>query len=144
VIAARHRKNSIVVDDLIEIDFGSWDGRYFGKLLEKKDDSLLKWIADPFFSTPPGAEDWDSVKLRTGRVVNTVLDSGDKHVVIVSHGGIIRALLVALLGFDPHTVWKVKASNCSLAGIEVREHETSLVFANDVLHLKGGNPPLMW
>jgi broad specificity phosphatase PhoE len=48
----------------------------------------------------------------------------------------MRALLVVFLGFDPHTVWKIKSSNCSLTGIEVREHETSLVFANDTLHLK--------
>ena len=136
VIAARLKKNPIVIEELTEVDFGSWEGAYFRTLLEKKDESLLKWIADPFSNAPPGAEEWDSIRQRAERVVNSVLDSGHKHVVIVSHGGIIRALLVVFLNFDPHTVWKIKSSNCSLTGIEVREHETSLAFANDDLHLK--------
>jgi broad specificity phosphatase PhoE len=68
--------------------------------------------------------------------MTSVLDSEYKNVVIVSHGGIIRALLVVFLGLDPHTVWKIRSSNCSLTGIEVREHETSLAFTNDDLHLK--------
>ena len=137
IIAAPHKKHPIVLDDLIEVDFGSWEGAYFKKLLEKKDDSLLQWIADPFFSMPPGAEDWISIKRRAERVASTVMKSTHKHVVIVSHGGIIRALLVAFLGLDPHTVWTIKVSNCSLTGIEVREHETLLAFSNDTLHLQG-------
>ena len=136
IIAARLRKNPIIIDDLMEIHFGSWEGLSFRESLEKKDDSLLKWLADPFFHTPPGAEEWDSIRQRAERVANFVLESGHKHVVIVSHGGIIRALLVVFLGLDPHTVWKIRSSNCSLTGIELREHETSLAFANDDLHLK--------
>ena len=135
-IAERQRKNPVIMDDLIEVDFGSWEGLYFKKHLEEKDDSLLRWIADPFFYAPPGAEDWDSIRQRAGRAANSVLDSGCEHVVIVAHGGIIRALLVVFLGLDPHTAWKIKSSNCSLTGIEVKEHETSLAFANDGLHLK--------
>ena len=138
IIAARYRKSPVVMDDLTEINFGSWEGFYFNKLLEKKDESLLKWIADPFFQTPPGAENWDSIRQRAERAVNSVLGSGYKNIVIVSHGGIMRALLVTFLGFDPHTVWKIRSTNCSLTGIEVREHETMLAFSNDDLHLKEG------
>ena len=137
IIAAPHKKHPIVLDDLTEMHFGSWEGTYFKKLLEKKDNSLLQWIADPFFRAPFGAEDWTSIKRRADRVADTVMESAHKNVVIVSHGGIIRGLLVAFLGLDPHTVWTIKASNCSLTGIEVREHETLLAFANDTLHLSG-------
>ena len=147
IIAASHRKHPIVLDDLTEVDFGSWEGTYYKKLLEKKDDSLLQWIADPFFRTPLGGEDWISIKSRAERVVNTVMESGHSHVAIISHGGIIRALLVAFLGLDPHTVWTIKVSNCSLTGIEVKEHETMLAFANDTLHLRdplNGDRLPMW
>ena len=136
IIAARYKRPPIVLDDLTEVDFGSWEGFHFRQLLEKKDDALLKWISDPFFHMPLGAENWDSIIERSERVADTVLNSGHKHVVVVSHGGMMRGLLVAFLGVDPHTVWKIKSSNCSLTGIEVREHETLLAFANDALHLK--------
>jgi broad specificity phosphatase PhoE len=136
VIAAKHQKTPVVMDDLTEVNFGAWEGAHFKKLLEESDGLLLKWLADPFFCPPDGAEEWDSIRRRAERAANAVLDSGHGYVVIVSHGGIMKALLVAFLGLDPHTVWKIKASNCSLTGIEIREHETSLVFANDDLHLR--------
>jgi len=116
-------------------------------IIEIKDEALLKWLADPFFNVPDGAEDWNSIRVRAERAMNIVIESGHKHVVIVSHGGIIRALLVLFLGFDPHTVWKIRSSNCSLTGIEVKRYETSLAFANDDLHLRGaysGDRLPMW
>jgi len=136
VVAARIQKPTTVLDDLIEVHFGSWEGLHFREKMEKKDESLMKWLADPFFNAPPGAEEWDSIRQRAERAVNSVLNTEHKHIVIVSHGGMIRALLVVFLGLDPHTVWKIRSSNCSLTGIEIREHETSLAFVNDDLHLK--------
>jgi len=147
VLAARHGKDVTIIDDLVEVYFGAWEGLYFKEKLKEKDGSLMNWFADPFFNVPPGAEEWDSIKQRAERAVNSVLQSGHKHVVIVSHGGIMRALLVVLLGFDPHTVWKIRSSNCSLTGIEIREYETSLAFANDDFHLKEnreGSNLLLW
>jgi len=147
IVAARLRKSTIIIDDLIEVCFGSWEGLYFREKMEKKDESLMKWLTDPFFNAPPGAEEWGSIRQRAERVVNSVIDSEHKHIVIVSHGGMIRALLVVFLGLDPHTVWKIRSSNCSLTGIEIREHETSLAFANDDLHLKEireGNSLPLW
>ena len=147
IVTARLNKPTTIIDDLIEVCFGSWEGLYFKEKMEKKDETLMKWLADPFFNAPPGAEEWDSIKLRAERAVNSVLDSEHKHIVIVSHGGIIRALLVMFLGLDPHTVWKIRSSNCSLTGIEIKEYETSLAFANDDLHLKDtreGNCLPLW
>ena len=136
IIAARFQKKPVVLDDLTEVNFGTWEGLLFREQLEKNNESLLKWIADPFFYTPPGGEEWDAISQRIERAVSAVMGSEHRHIVIVSHGGIIRALLVALLGLDPHTVWKIKFANCSLTGIDIKEYETSLAFANDTMHLR--------
>jgi broad specificity phosphatase PhoE len=147
LIAAAHGQSPVVMEELKEVNFGSWEGLHYKTLTEQKDKALLKWIADPFFCIPEGGEDWTSIKRRAERVVQRVLDSQHRHTVIVSHGGIMKALLVAFLDFDPHTVWKINALNCSLTGIEVREYETALIFANDCLHLKEtrSNDPLpLW
>jgi alpha-ribazole phosphatase/probable phosphoglycerate mutase len=135
-IAAPHGKEPIVLEDLAEVDFGEWENRYIDSVREENGDHLKEWYRDPFFHMPRGAETWDALRARVERAVRAVLDSPHRHVAVVSHGGVIRALYVVLLRFDPHTVWNLSMSNCALSGIEVRESETSLAFSNDELHLK--------
>jgi alpha-ribazole phosphatase/probable phosphoglycerate mutase len=134
-IADLHGKSPVVLDDLAEVNFGSWEGRFFEDIKEQHGDRLQEWLQNPFFCMPEKAETWDSIRARAERVKETVLGSPHERIVMVSHGGIIRALFVAMLGLDPHTVWNIKTSNCALSGIEVRRHQSSLAFSNDVLHL---------
>jgi alpha-ribazole phosphatase/probable phosphoglycerate mutase len=134
-IAAPHGKAPVVLDDLAEVNFGSWEGLFFEDLQRQDGDRLQKWLQNPFFCMPEKAETWDSIRVRAERVKETVLRSSNERVVIVSHGGVIRALFTVLLDFDPRTVWNIKTSNCALSGIEVRKDQTSLAFSNDVLHL---------
>jgi alpha-ribazole phosphatase/probable phosphoglycerate mutase len=134
-IAASREKAPVVMDELTEVNFGSWEGLFFEHIREQNGDRLQEWLGDPFFNMPEGAETWDSIRLRAERARETVFRSSNKRVVMVSHGGTIRALLSVLLGFDPHTIWNIKMSNCALSGIEVRKTQSSLVFSNDALHL---------
>ena len=136
VLAERHRKVPIVLEDLVEINFGSWEGMHLKHLLEKERDSFRAWVKDPFFQPPKGAETWNDIRTRIESAVQSILKDGHEHIVVISHGGIMRALFVVLLQLDPHTVWNIKTSNCALCGIEVREHGNSMVFSNDDLHLR--------
>jgi alpha-ribazole phosphatase/probable phosphoglycerate mutase len=136
IIAAPHGKEPVVLEDLAELDFGEWESLYIDGILRENGDLLRAWLRDPFFHMPKGSETWDSLLVRAGRAVRDLLGSPHRHIAVVSHGGVIRALYVVLLGLDPHTVWNLRMSNCALSGIEVRERETSLAFSNDELHLK--------
>jgi alpha-ribazole phosphatase/probable phosphoglycerate mutase len=136
VIAAPHSKEPIVLEDLAEVDFGEWESLYIDGIRRENVGLLRAWLKDPFFHMPNGSETWDSLLARVGRAARVLLDSPHRHIAVVSHGGVIRALYVSLLGLDPHTVWNLRMSNCALSGIEVREYETSLAFSNDELHLK--------
>jgi alpha-ribazole phosphatase/probable phosphoglycerate mutase len=134
-IAAPHGKSPVVLDDLAEVNFGSWEGLFLEDIRKREGDRLQKWLENPFFCMPEDAETWDSIRVRAERVKETVLRSSNERAVMVSHGGVIRALFAVLLDFDPRTVWNIKTSNCALSGIEVRKDQTSLAFSNDVLHL---------
>ena len=136
-IASQHGKEPVVLEGLTEVCFGSWEGQHLRSIRETNHDRLQKWLKDPFFSMPEGAETWDAIRARVERVVDVLFRTDYQRVVMVSHGGTMRALYVVLLGLDPHTVWSVKASNCAMSGVEIREHQSSLAFANDDLHLKG-------
>ena len=134
-IGAVHGKSPVVLEDLAEVNFGAWEGLFFEDIREKDGERLQEWLRNPFFCMPENAETWDSIRVRAERAKETILCSSGERVVVVSHGGVIRALFAVLLGFDPRTVWNIKTSNCGLSGIEVRKDQTSLAFSNDVLHL---------
>ncbi|MDR1621059.1 MAG: histidine phosphatase family protein [Synergistaceae bacterium] len=134
-IAARHGRPPVVLDDLTEVNFGSWEGLFIEDIRKKNGDRLLEWLRNPFFCMPEGAETWSSIRSRAEKVRETVFRSPGERFVVVSHGGVIRALYAVLLGLDPRTVWNIKTSNCALSGIEVRKEQSSLAFSNDTLHL---------
>ncbi|MDR2179326.1 MAG: histidine phosphatase family protein [Synergistaceae bacterium] len=134
-IAAPHGKSPVVLDDLTEVNFGSWEGLFLEQVREQNEERFQEWLLNPFFCMPERAETWDTIRARAERLKETVLRSSYQRVIMVSHGGTIRALFAVLLGFDPRTVWNVKTFNCALSGIEVRKNQSFLAFSNDVLHL---------
>ena len=147
-VAKPHGLVPVVLEELVEVRFGAWEGRSILREMAGERDAFRAWKRDPFFNMPPGAEDWESIRGRTAKAVEAILGGSQERIVVVSHGGVVRALFAVLLGLDPHSVWRVRVSNCSMSGVEVEEDGSALVFANDDLHLKEnakGTPlPFLW
>lgn len=136
-IASFHSLSPLPLCELSEVNFGSWEGSFLKHLKETEAENFNTWLQDPFFNMPSGAETWPQIEARVQKAINVIFSEKHSHVAIVSHVGTMRALFSVLLKLDPHSVWKIKTSNCSITGIEVHEFETSLAFSNDDLHLRG-------
>ena len=141
-VSRHHSLDPIVLDDLVEVCFGDWEGKHLKTLHDQENGLLKAWMKDPFFNLPAGAESWETVRTRTERAVKRILEDERDNIVVVSHGGVMRALFAVLLDLDPHTVWNIKTSNCAISGVEVRERQISLAFANDDLHLRNPSEAL--
>ena len=126
----------IILPELQEINFGSWEGQSIHSLENNNNEIFSRWRADPFFNPPEGAETWQQISDRLSKAINFVLSSNHKNIILVSHGGIIRALHAVLLGFNPHKTWNIDVSNCSITGIEIRNGRACLAFSNDDLHIR--------
>ncbi|GHS95944.1 phosphoglycerate mutase [Synergistales bacterium] len=141
-------KTPIVIDDLTEVNFGKWEGEYIPGLKERCAQDLYRWFEDPFFYMPPGSETWPALAERISNGLSVILSSEHKNVVVVSHGGAIRAIYALLLGFDPHTVWRVRLGNCCMSGVKIENGKISLDFVNDHFHLRddcqGGASLPLW
>ncbi|MDR1874582.1 MAG: histidine phosphatase family protein [Synergistaceae bacterium] len=138
-VASPHGKKPVVLEDLSEMYFGPWEGESIAGLRKRSPGLMRSWLKDPFFHMPENAETWEDIQTRVRRAVGVILHSARERVVVVSHGGIMRALFSVLLDLDPRAVWNISASNCSISGVEVREHQNVLKFSNDDLHLRAGN-----
>ena len=137
-IAERHNMKPIILDELQEIDFASWEGQSINGLEREQHEIFSRWRADPFFNPPEGAETWNELSERLTRAVQKMLAGGHKRIVAVSHGGIMRALYAVFTGLNPHKTWNMDVSNCSISGIEMRFGRPCLAFANDDLHIRAG------
>lgn len=102
-------------DELIEQDFGSWDGRPVEEIYKNQNDRLKAWRTGTT-EHPPGSEDGrgenlDQVMLRVSpffhRFFGTEMKETLEHssVIVVAHAGIIQAALCFFLGTPTRNVW---------------------------------------
>jgi alpha-ribazole phosphatase/probable phosphoglycerate mutase len=121
-------------EGLSEMSFGVWEGLSIFEAETADPDAFRKWKQSPFEHIPPGGEPYPEIMNRVSAVLDEALSSKEERIVLVSHGGIIRAALSILLGLSPSSVWKMKLSNCSVTAVESGKRGCSLVFLNDDLH----------
>ncbi|MBM0278126.1 bifunctional RNase H/acid phosphatase [Micromonospora tarensis] len=80
-------------DDLIECDFGQWEGRTFTEVREGWPGEMDAWLASPRIA-PPGGESFTQVAERAHRVISGLLTAyPGETVVVVSHVSPIKLVL---------------------------------------------------
>jgi alpha-ribazole phosphatase/probable phosphoglycerate mutase len=120
--------------ELREVDVGSWSGLTRAEAEEQFPRGFARW-RDGY----PGWEDGESYEAMTTRVLGAVLDiaRADEggRVLIVSHGGPIRAIHAAALGLDVHTYRRLRPvePNARLSAVCYAENAlTELCAANEI------------
>jgi phosphoserine phosphatase len=96
-----------VVDDLRELSLGEWEGCTVEEIRTRPGDPYTRWVRDPVLCSPPGGEPLEVVQARVLRAVEGIAaahPNGDD-VLIVSHGGVISALLAHWLGLPLSSIW---------------------------------------
>jgi broad specificity phosphatase PhoE len=100
---------------LIEQDLGDWHGLAHAAL-----PPLLAAPAHPFWplsaaEVPPGGESFEAVVARVGPAVERIAaEMGDEPVVVVGHGGSIRAAVAHAMGVDARAALHLSVHNLSL------------------------------
>ncbi|RAO05527.1 bifunctional RNase H/acid phosphatase [Micromonospora noduli] len=80
-------------DDLIECDFGQWEGRTFAEVRQQWPGEMDAWLASPRIA-PPGGESFTQVAERAHRVISGLLTAyPGETVVVVSHVSPIKLML---------------------------------------------------
>ncbi|WP_444684711.1 histidine phosphatase family protein [Alkalicoccus luteus] len=89
---------------LREMHFGKWEMRTYEEL--KHEEAYRRWVDDPVTRRPPGGESWNDLNERVGDWYADMLERAPERVVVVTHGGVIRTLLM-LTGAANH-LWQYK------------------------------------
>lgn len=135
---SRHKRLAIVRDPMLrEIHLGDWEGmtpEEVDKLYEK---GYQRWLKKPSACLIPRAEGIVHFKKRVCDRVRTIARTNrGKTVLIVTHGGVITALLSDWLGADfDHLLLNLQIDNTSLTIVDETTARVRLQTINDASHL---------
>ncbi|UQX12608.1 bifunctional RNase H/acid phosphatase [Candidatus Mycobacterium methanotrophicum] len=104
-----------VDDDLIETDFGAWEGLTFAEAAERDPELHRKWRRDTS-TEPPGGESFDHVSRRVRRARDRIVaEHGGTTVLVVSHVTPIKMLLRQALDAGPGILYRLHLDLASLS-----------------------------
>ena len=104
-----------VDDDLIETDFGAWEGLTFAQAAERDPDLHRRWLRDTG-TTPPGGESFDEVLDRVLNVRERIIATHEgATVLVVSHVTPIKMLLRLALDAGPGILYRLHLDLASLS-----------------------------
>ncbi len=125
-------------DDLIDIDYGKWQGLSTEEALERDADLYRQWIETPQNAGFPGGEGLQDVRDRVERIIGKVLtEHAGQTVILVSHVVVCRVFICAVLGLDNSHFWQIGQDVNAINTIGMREGKLVLNSLNDTCHLKG-------
>lgn len=121
-------------EDINEIDFGSWTGRAFSDLLGS--DEWKKYNKLRSTANPPEGEFMMEVQTRAWNTVERIVaqheQAEDATVAVVSHGDVVRALLMLLLGMPLDYIHRLEVAPASLSEILVGSAYPRVLTINQV------------
>ena len=99
--------------DLREIDVGDWTGRGIDEIRAEDEAAYQGWRAGT--SAPPGGESWADFVDRVTGLIETERRDPCENLLVVCHGGVIRAILQHYVGLEPaHIIPAAPASLSTL------------------------------
>lgn len=105
-------------DDLLELDFGEWTGATFDSI--RAHPKWHAWSTQRSLAQIPGGETMRAVQ---HRAVDAMVELNERHlgetVVLVSHGDVIRAMLIFALGMPLDFYNRIEVAQGSLSTIQI-------------------------
>ncbi len=114
--ASRVAGAKLLTDDrLLELDFGDAEGMTFEEITEAGLAFNYRSATQP---VAPGGESRGSIERRVAEIADE-LSARDGRFVVVAHGGVVRAMLVHVLGLTYTDVWAFHVHNAQLATVRI-------------------------
>lgn len=86
----------VLMDELCEMDFGEWEGKFTAELFEQYPDDMALWWQSPTKFTPPNGESITSFAKRIDTALIKIKQFAQANqydkLCIISHGGVIKYL----------------------------------------------------
>jgi probable phosphoglycerate mutase len=125
-----------IVDDLVETDFGVWEGLTFAEAAATDPDVMRRWHGAPDVA-PPGGESFVEVGTRVERARSELTSTyPDSTVIVVTHVTPIKLLVCSALGAPPVAMFRLYLDTASVSVVDYyADGNVSVRLVNDAGHL---------
>jgi alpha-ribazole phosphatase len=118
-LAAAHKLNPSVEDALREVDFGELEGRSYDEIQAAYPDLYRTWMETPTRVEFPGGESYTQLRERAVAALEAIhARHRGELAAIVSHGGILRAMLADCLRMPDEAIFRLDQSYGALSIID--------------------------
>ena len=110
-----------LMQELIEISHGLWEGRLEREIAEEWPELLMAWKATPEHVQMPAGETLQDLWKRSVTCWHEIAIglSASETVLIVAHDAVNKTILCKLLGLSPADIWVVKQGNGGITIIDM-------------------------
>lgn len=138
MIAKSNAITPILSDELIEINFGPWEGHSLLEVKEKYPKDFQSWKTDPVDGFFTGGE--KSIRSCAARCSNEIVRIANNHkgkrIAIVAHGGILKAGIIGLFDMKMTMYHKLFLNNTSITTITIDDTGNPMLLGlNDHSHI---------
>lgn len=141
------RSNLVITksEALNEINFGEWEGLTFEEMRKRPDYDYSAWRLTPHTAGFPGEGSLHNVQKRVMKYVDEIiLQNTGKNILIVSHGGVIKLIVLGLLGIGLEVYNKFYITNTSVSILHVDKDKRYLKTLNDTCHIISEDKQKKW
>lgn len=137
IITKYHETPILVTEALRETYLGDWQGMTISEIEGSESELLAMWYADSVKNRPPGGENLEDLMKRVTGFLEGIIDTyPDGKLLIVAHGGSIRAIICNALGATIHSFGRIRQDNASISIVTYKGSKSHLILSNDTGHLK--------
>lgn len=116
---SEHKQLEVELDvRLNEMDYGAWEGMSYAQARDTHPHDFAAWLGDGLHHGPTDGECLQDVLDRAAHFVRDLDLSGGRTYAIVSHGGLLQAMLCHIMGLPTRAIWPFRLANGSLSEVQ--------------------------
>ena len=138
-IAKPHGLAVQIVDDLIEVDVGVWEGRSWEEIEITDPEAYRAFMTDASVNPYLDGENLQTVLARAAPALEKLMQENlGRLIAVVGHNVVNRGYLTQLLGMPLSRYRSIPQDNCGVTLVRYRKARAKAVTINGVFHLSEG------
>lgn len=127
-----NEENLIKDSRINEVSFGIFEGKSYEDIKKEFPDEYEDWIKDWKGFSPLGGENYYRFYNRVNDFMNEVIKNKDENILIITHGGVIRAIYCYVLDGCLDLYWKFASKN---GDVSIIKYEYGNLFIDSITHV---------
>ena len=136
-IVKYHKLDVRIAKELIDFDFGVWEGLTIKQVQNKYSKQFNIWETNPESLKIPKGETIPDLEKRLKEFINYLkINYFEQTIVIVSHRVVLKLFVLLTVGFGIDYFWSIKLDPCSISIVEsLDKNRFILTRLNEIPHL---------